>query len=103
MRGLLSSHTWAKIVVLLLSLKIPHARSSGVPFCSDAHDFPGYPFVNVATKFISIKNRSRLLPLRERPRIGQHCFAAQPRIEHTSMERRKAQFESIGIAERYLK
>src|SRR6266700_2602321 len=41
--GLLSSNTWVKIVVLLLSIKIPHAMSSAVPSCSDAHDFPRYP------------------------------------------------------------
>src|SRR5260370_9040243 len=54
--GLLSSNTWAKIVVLLLSIKIPHAMSSGVPSCSDAHSFPGYLFVNVALKLLSIKS-----------------------------------------------
>jgi len=66
MDGLFSSHKWAKIVVLLLSLKIPHARLSIVPSCSDAHDFPGYPCVNVAVKLLSIKR-----PIDEHPEVAK--------------------------------
>ncbi len=89
------------MVVLLLSIKIPHAMSSFVHACPDAHYFPNSLHVNVVLKLISIKRPITASSDTRQPKISPETIALIKEMASTNRlwgaERIRGELLKLGI------